>query len=96
MNEIKFVLAGIAGLIIAAIFLWFTHMPNELEDKDMDTIIALSVGILILFVDKRQERHLHEISIQQHKLINDIHSILKEQVDLLTELRSKSKKEEKI
>jgi hypothetical protein len=93
MNEIKFVLVGIAGLIVVAIFLWFTHMPSVLEDKDMDIIIALSVGLLILYVDKRQERHLHEISIQQHKMINDIHNIIKEQMDLLTELHSKSKEE---
>ena len=93
MNEIKFVLVGIVGLIIVAIFLWFTHMPNVLEDKDMDIIIALSVGLLILYVDKRQERHLHEISVQQHRMINDIHNIIKEQMDLLTELHSKSKEE---
>jgi hypothetical protein len=93
MNDIKFVLAGIVGLIIVAIFLWFTHMPNALEDKDMDIIIALSVGLLILYIDKRQERYLDEISIQQHKMINDIHSIIKEQMDLLTELHTKSKKE---
>ena len=90
MNEIKFVLVGIVGLIIVAIFLWFTHMPNALEDKDMDIIIALSVGLLILYVDKRQERHLHTIYIQQHKMINDIHSLIKEQMNLITELHSKS------
>jgi len=90
MNEIKFVLVGIVGLIIVAIFLWFTHMPNALEDKDMDIIIALSVGLLILYVDKRQERHLHTISIQQHTMINDIHSLIKEQMNLITELHSKS------
>lgn len=93
MNEVKSVLVGLVGLVIAAIFLWFTHMPSVLEDKDMDIIIALSVGLLILYVDKRQERHLHEISIQQHKMINDIHSLIKEQMDLLTELHSKSKEE---
>jgi hypothetical protein len=93
MSEIKFVLVGIVGLILVAIFLWFTHMPDVLEDKDMDIIIALSVGLLILYVDKRQERHLHKLSLQQHKMINDIHSIIKEQMDLLTELHTKSKRE---
>lgn len=93
MNEIKFILIGIAALVIVAIILWFTHMPNVLEDKDMDIIIALSVGLLILFVDKRQERHLQEISINQHEMINDIHNIIKEHINILTEMHMKDKEE---
>jgi Holliday junction resolvase RusA-like endonuclease len=91
MNEIRLILAGIIGLVIIAIILWYTHMPETLEDKDIDIIIAISVGLLILVVDKRQERHLHDISLEQHKMIGDIHNLIKEQMDLITELHMKSK-----
>ena len=91
MNEIRLILAGITGLVIIAIILWYTHMPETLEDTDINIIIAISVGLLILVVDKRQERHLHDISLKQHKMINDIHNIIKEQMDLITELHMKSK-----
>ena len=91
MNEIRLILAGITGLVIIAIILWYTHMPETLENKDIDIIIAISVGLLILVVDKRQERHLHDISLEQHKMINDIHNLIKEQMNLITELHMKSK-----
>jgi hypothetical protein len=91
MNEIRLLLAGIIGLVIIAIILWYTRMPETLEDKDIDIIIAISVGLLILVVDKRQERHLHDISLKQHKMINDIHNIIKEQMNLITELHMQSK-----
>ena len=86
MNELRFILVGLAGLVFSAFVFWFTDMPPEIEDKDMDIIIALSVGLLILIIDKRQERHLHEISNQQHKMISDIHDIVKVQMDMIAEL----------
>ena len=91
MNEVRLILTGITGLVIIAIILWYTHMPETLENKDIDIIIAISVGLLILVVDKRQERHLHEISLEQHKMISDIHNLIKEQMNLITELHMKSK-----
>ncbi len=95
MNEIRLILAGLIGLVIIAIILWYTHMPETLEDKDIDIITAISVGLLILVVDKSQERHLHDISLKQHKMINDIHNIIKEQIDLITELHMESKQNKK-
>lgn len=91
MNEVRLILTGITGLVIIAIILWYTHMPETLENKDIDIIIAISVSLLILVVDKRQERHLHNISLEQHKMISDIHNLIKEQMDLITELHLKSK-----
>jgi hypothetical protein len=91
MNEVRLILTGITGLVIIAIILWHTHMPETLENKDIDIIIAISVGLLILVVDKRQERHLHDISLEQHKMISDIHNLIKEQMNLITELHMKSK-----
>jgi hypothetical protein len=91
MNEIRLILTGITGLVIIAIILWYTHMPETLEDTDINIIIAISVGLLILVVDKRQERHLHDISLEQHKMISDIHNLIKEQMNLITELHMKSK-----
>src|SRR6476646_5727900 len=91
MNEVRLILTGITGLVIIAIILWYTHMPETLENKDIDIIIAISVGLLILVVDKRQERHLHEISLEQHRMISDIHNLIKEQMNLITELHMKSK-----
>jgi hypothetical protein len=91
MNEVRLILTGITGLVIIAIILWYTHMPETLENKDIDIIIAISVGLLILLVDKRQERHLHDISLEQHKMISDIHNLIKEQMNLITELHMKSK-----
>jgi hypothetical protein len=91
MNEVRLILTGITGLVIIAIILWYTHMPETLENKDIDIIIAISVSLLILVVDKRQERHLHDISLEQHKMISDIHNLIKEQMNLITELHMKSK-----
>ena len=91
MNEVRLILTGITGLVIIAIILWYTHMPETLENKDIDIIIAISVGLLILVVDKRQERHLHEISLEQHRMISDIHNLIKEQMNMITELHMKSK-----
>jgi hypothetical protein len=95
MNEVRLILTGITGLVIIAIILWYTHMPETLENKDIDIIIAISVSLLILVVDKRQERHLHDISLEQHKMISDIHNLIKEQMDLITELHLKSKEVKK-
>ena len=61
MNEVRLILTGITGLVIIAIILWYTHMPETLENKDIDIIIAISVGLLILVVDKRHKSVIYTI-----------------------------------
>jgi hypothetical protein len=87
MNELKLTLFGLIGLGVSVIVLWFTHMPEAFEDGDMDIMIALGIGLLILIVDRKQDRHLHEITESQHNLTVEIRVVIEEQMKILRELQ---------
>jgi TolB-like protein len=38
-------------------------------------------------VDKRQDRHLNEIIEAQHKMTNEIHKMIKEEIRLIKEMQ---------
>ena len=70
MNEIKLVIFGLITLVIAAILLWALDKAEILVDKEVEITIALGVGLLILILDRRVDRRIHEIIHEQHLLIN--------------------------
>ena len=53
MNETKIVIFGLIALVIATILLWILDEPEILVDKEIEVVIALGVGILILILDIR-------------------------------------------
>jgi hypothetical protein len=56
----------------------------------MEIIVSLGVGLLILVVDKRQDRYLDEINQTQHKLTREIHNMIKEEIRLINKMGSES------
>jgi hypothetical protein len=55
----------------------------------MSIIISLSIGLLILVVDKRQDRHIDDIIQMQHKMTHEIHKMIEEQMSLIKEMKKK-------
>jgi hypothetical protein len=53
------------GLVVmgtSVVFFYLTDVvPTKIENTEMSIIISLGIGLLILVVDKRQNRHLDEI-----------------------------------
>jgi cadmium resistance protein CadD (predicted permease) len=91
MNEIHLLLAGLIVLLVSVLFFYFTDIvPQKIENRELSIIIALAVGLLILIVDKRQDRHINEIIHSQHKMTNEIHLMIKEQMRLIREIQEKN------
>ena len=88
MNELRLALYGLIGVGISVIVLWFTHMPETIEATDISIMIALGIGLLILIVDKKQDRHIHEMTETQHALTLEIREVIEEQMKILRELQS--------
>lgn len=88
MNELRLALFGLIGLGISIIVLWFTHVPETIEATDISIMIALGIRLLILIVDKKQDRHIHEMTQTQHNLTLEIWEVVEEQMKLLRELQS--------
>lgn len=64
-------------------------MPQQIENREMNIIISLGIGLLILVVDKRQDRNLNEIIHTQHKMINEMHKMVKEEMNFIREMEKK-------
>jgi hypothetical protein len=79
MNETKLVIFGLIALVIAVILSWALHEPEILVDKEIEITIALGVGLLILILDRRADRRIHEVIHEQHLLINEMHKKIDEQ-----------------
>jgi hypothetical protein len=91
MNEIQLVLFGLIALILSVLFFYFTGVvPAVIENREMSIIISLSIGLLILFVDKRQDRHIDEIIQMQHKMTHEMHKMIKEQMSLIKEMKKEN------
>ncbi len=90
MNEIKLVIFGLIVLVIAAILFWVLDEPEILVDKEIEITIALGVGLLILILDRRADRRLHEIIHEQHILINKMHKKIDEQSELIKNIKKMS------
>jgi len=87
MKEMSYVIVGLAILGMLAIILWFTNMPETIEDTDIQIIIALGIGLLIMVLDKRQDLHFHEIIQNQNKMISEIHVTIMQEKVVVEEIR---------
>ena len=87
MNEIKLVIFGLITLVIAAILLWALDEPEILVDKEVEITIALGVGLLILILDRRADRRIHETIHEQHLLINKMNKKIDEQNELIKNIQ---------
>jgi hypothetical protein len=77
----------INGIGSSVVFFYLTDVvPAKIENTEMSIIISLGIGLLILVVDKRQNRYLDEIIQTQHKLTNEIHKMIKEELTLIKEM----------
>ena len=83
MNEIKLVIFGLMALVISATSFWVLDEPEIIEDKEIEITIALGVGLLILILDRRADRRIHEMIHEQHILINKMHKMIDEQNELI-------------
>jgi hypothetical protein len=91
MKEIQLVILGLIALIFSVLFFYFTDMvPKNIENREMNIVISLSVGLLILVVDKRQDRHINEIIHTQHKMTHEIHKMIQEQMSIIKEMHKGS------
>ncbi len=74
------------ALIFSVLFFYFTDiLPANIENREMNIVISLSIGLLILVVDKRQDRHINEIINTQHKTTHEIHKMIQEQMSIIKE-----------
>ena len=87
MNETKLVIFGLITLVIAAILLWALDEPEILVDKEVEVTIALGVGLLILILDRRADRRIHETIHEQHLLINEMNKKIDEQNELIKNIQ---------
>ncbi len=90
MNETKLVIFGLIALVIAAIMLWILDEPEILVDKEIEVAIALGVGLLILILDRRADRRVHEMIHEQHLLISKMHKQIDEQNEIIKNIQKMS------
>jgi hypothetical protein len=93
MNEIQLVVLGLMALVISMVLFYFTDIvPPQIENREISIIISLSIGLLILFIDKRQDRHIDEMIQMQHKTTHEIHKMIREQMNLIKEIQNENLK----
>jgi hypothetical protein len=78
MNEIEIVLLGLIALVISVLLLWVFEAPQIIEDKEIEIATALGIGLLILVLDKRSERGLHEKIHRQYDIIDEMNKMIHE------------------
>jgi hypothetical protein len=79
---------GLIVMVLSVTFFYFTDiLPAKIESREVSIVISLAIGLLILVVDKRQDRHLNEIIEAQHKMTNEIHKMIKEEIRLIKEMQ---------
>jgi hypothetical protein len=62
----------------------------NIENREMNIIISLSIGLLILVLDKRQDRHINQIIHTQHKMTHEIHKMIQDQISLIKDMHKGS------
>jgi hypothetical protein len=87
MDETKLVIFGLIALVISAVLLWILDEPEILVDKEIEVAIALGVGLLILILDRRAERRVHEMIDEQHLLISKMHQQINEQNEIIKNMQ---------
>jgi hypothetical protein len=53
--------------IFGVILLFYRRDECNMENREMNIVISLSIGLLILVIDKRQDRYINGI-FTQHKI----------------------------
>jgi len=76
--------------IFCAIFLFYRHCACKYREPRNNIVISLSIGVLILVVDKRQDRHINEIIQTQHKVTHEIHKMIQEQMIIIKDMNKGS------
>ena len=79
MNEIKILVFVLIALIGSLILFWIFDEPEIIEDKEIEIITTLGIGLLILIVDRRADHRINIVIQEQHELIKTIHDMLQEQ-----------------
>ena len=93
MNEIQLILLGLLVLGSSIVFFYLTDLiPRQVENTEMSIIVSLGIGLLILIVGKRQNRHLDEIIQTQHRMTQEIHTMIKEEIRLINEMKNEKDK----
>ena len=79
MNEIKILVFVLIALIGSLILFWILNEPEIIEDKEIEIITTLGIGLLILIVDRRADHRINLVIHEQHELVKAIHDMLQEQ-----------------
>ena len=75
------------------VFFYLTDLiPRQVENTEMSIIVSLGIGMLILIVGKRQNRYLDEIIQTQHRMTQEIHTMIKEEIRLINEMKNEKDK----
>jgi hypothetical protein len=87
MNDMQLILLGLIVLGSSLVFFYLTDIvPRKIENTEMSIIVSVGIGLLILIVDKRQSRNIDELIKSQHKLTNEIHTMIKEQLTMIKDM----------
>jgi hypothetical protein len=93
MNEVHLILLGLLMLGVSVVFFYLTDLiPKQIQNAEMNIIVSLGIGLLILIVGKRQNHYLDEIIQTQHQMTQEIHKMIREEMSLINELRKESNK----
>ena len=84
MNDMHLILLGLVVMGASVVFFYLTYIvPVKIENTEMSIIISLGIGLLILIVDKRQSQHIDDLIKTQHKLTNEIHKMIREELTMI-------------
>ena len=61
--------------------------PEILVDKEIEVATALAVGLLILILDRRADRRVHEMIHEQQLLISKMHKQNNEQNEIIKNMQ---------
>ena len=93
MNEVQLILLGLLVLGVSVIFFYLTDLiPKQIQNAEMNIIVSLGIGLLILIVGKRQNHYLDEIIQTQHQMTQEIHKMIREEMSVRNERRKGSNK----
>ena len=84
MDEMQIIVFGLIILGASLVIFYLTDLvPAKVENTEMTIFITLGIGLLILIVDKGQSRNIDELIKIQHKLTNEIHKMIKDELEMV-------------
>jgi hypothetical protein len=72
MNEIKLLFFVLMALMGSLILFWIMDEPEIIEDKEIEIITTLGIGLLILIVDRKADHRINTVIHEQHELVKAI------------------------